>query len=152
MRRKWAQWKSAWGKTGWGHAPVTNNHFNYHTNSSITETSRMTISLEQPASPTSDPSENLLSTVKHNVNGQQKNSSTCKNGEVTMLNKMEDTDIWLVAVPNTHIHLHIDAERQTRWCRWAFKIKSGTDFTVCLDSCVHVYMYSISGIKSTYVL
>uniref|UniRef100_A0A7N6B2W2 Calcitonin receptor n=1 Tax=Anabas testudineus TaxID=64144 RepID=A0A7N6B2W2_ANATE len=93
LRRKWAQWKSAWGKTGWGHAPVTNNHFNYHTNSSITETSRMTISLEQPASPTSDPSENLLSTVKHNVNGQQNNSSTCKNGEVTMLNKMEDTDI-----------------------------------------------------------
>lgn len=49
VRRKWAQWKGAWGKTGWGVTPITHNsHSNYHTNSSITETSRATMSLDHP--------------------------------------------------------------------------------------------------------
>ncbi|CAN9515850.1 unnamed protein product [Ophioblennius macclurei] len=48
LQRKWAQWKSAWWKTGWGETPIASNHFNSHTNSSITETSRVAISLEPP--------------------------------------------------------------------------------------------------------
>ncbi|KAM9351116.1 calcitonin gene-related peptide type 1 receptor [Symphorus nematophorus] len=93
LKRKWAQWKSAWGKTGWGETPITNNHFNYHS-SSITETSRATISLEQPAAALSTHNENshFLSKVQHNANGQQ-NSKTCSNGEVDMVNKLETTDI-----------------------------------------------------------
>ncbi|XP_035512026.1 calcitonin gene-related peptide type 1 receptor [Morone saxatilis] len=83
LKRKWAQLKSAWGKT-----PITNNHFNYH-NSSITETSRATINLEQPAAA---PSVNSHF-VQQKANGQQKNSKTCSNGEVDMINKLETTDI-----------------------------------------------------------
>ncbi|GLD74608.1 calcitonin gene-related peptide type 1 receptor-like protein [Lates japonicus] len=95
VQRKWAQWKFAWGRPGSGETPITNNHFNYHTNSSITETSRATISLEQPASPPFDHQENshILSMVQQKANGQQKNNNTCSNGEVDMLNKMETTDI-----------------------------------------------------------
>ncbi|KAM8831136.1 calcitonin gene-related peptide type 1 receptor isoform 1-T1 [Synchiropus picturatus] len=46
LKRKWTQWQSAWGKTGWGGMPLTTSHCNYHTNS-ITESSRATVS--QPA-------------------------------------------------------------------------------------------------------
>lgn len=86
LRRKWVQWKSAWGKTGWGNTPITNNHFNYHS-SSITETSRATISLEAPVPAPSGHNENFLS------NGEQKNSKTCSNGEVDVFSKLETTDI-----------------------------------------------------------
>ncbi|XP_054464853.1 calcitonin gene-related peptide type 1 receptor [Anoplopoma fimbria] len=92
LRRKWAQWKSAWGKTGWGETPNSNNHFNYHNNSSITENSRATICSEEPAAVPSEQTESshFLSQVEQKANGQQ---TTCSNGEVDMLNKMETTDI-----------------------------------------------------------
>ncbi|KAM9855181.1 calcitonin gene-related peptide type 1 receptor [Aulostomus maculatus] len=82
LRRKWMQWKSAWG---------TNSHFNYHTNSSITETSRATISLDPHAVPFKK-KENILSRAAPNDNRQEKNSKTFSNGEVDML-KLETTDI-----------------------------------------------------------
>ncbi|XP_053174225.1 calcitonin gene-related peptide type 1 receptor isoform X1 [Scomber japonicus] len=94
LQRKWAQWKSAWGKTGWGETPITNNHFNYHTNSSITETSRATISLEQPCTPFEQEHNNhFMSSEQGEANGQKKNSKTCSNGEVDVLNNLETTYI-----------------------------------------------------------
>uniref|UniRef100_A0A8D2ZZX9 Calcitonin receptor n=2 Tax=Scophthalmus maximus TaxID=52904 RepID=A0A8D2ZZX9_SCOMX len=95
LRRKWAQRRFAWGKAGWGDAPTSNNHFNYHTNSSITETSRATINLEQPAAAPSEQTDNSfsLSEVQPKANGQRKNANTCGNGEVDMLNNLETTDI-----------------------------------------------------------
>lgn len=94
LQRKWAQWKSAWGKTGWGETPIANNHFNYHTNSSITETSRATISLEQPGAPfEQEDNSHFLSNAQQDANRQQKNSKTCTNGEVDILNKSETTYI-----------------------------------------------------------
>ncbi|XP_028265516.1 calcitonin gene-related peptide type 1 receptor [Parambassis ranga] len=109
LKRKWSQWKSTWGKTGWGETPITNNHFNYHTSSSITETSRATINLEQPAAattttatavaaaaaPSTVQKENshFLSMVQQKANGQEKKSHTRTNGEVDMLNMLETTDI-----------------------------------------------------------
>ncbi|KAG8002903.1 Calcitonin receptor [Nibea albiflora] len=92
LKRKWAQWKSAWGKTGWGDMPITNNHFNYHS-SSITETSRATISLEHPSDAPSEQNSHVLFKEQKNTNGQQKDSKTCSNGEVYMLNKMEASNI-----------------------------------------------------------
>ncbi|XP_055366107.1 calcitonin gene-related peptide type 1 receptor isoform X2 [Betta splendens] len=94
LKRKWAQWESAWGKTGLGQTPVSNNHFNYHNNSSITESSRATISLEHPASPAAPPghSENCFFPTKHcKENGEQNNGNVRSNGEVD--NNMEATDI-----------------------------------------------------------
>lgn len=94
LQRKWAQWKSAWGKAGWGETPIANNHFNYHTNSSITETSRATISLEQPGAPfEQEDNSHFLSNAQQDANRQQKNSKTCTNGEVDILNKSETTYI-----------------------------------------------------------
>ncbi|XP_044068840.1 calcitonin gene-related peptide type 1 receptor isoform X2 [Siniperca chuatsi] len=94
LQRKWAQWKSAWGKTGWGETPITKNHFNYHTNSSITETSRATINLEQPSAPSEqNKNSHFLFSMQQKANGQQTNSQTCHNGEVDMLNKLETTDV-----------------------------------------------------------
>lgn len=90
LKRKWAQWKSGWGGT-----PFTSNHFNYHS-SSITETSRATISLEPPAAAVSSghkENSHFLSKAETNANGQQKKSQTCINGEVDMLNKMETSII-----------------------------------------------------------
>ncbi|KAM6981907.1 calcitonin gene-related peptide type 1 receptor [Tautogolabrus adspersus] len=84
VRRKWAQLKCAWGKAGWGDTPITNNHYSYHHNSSITETSRVNINLEQPADSPSTQHEN-----SHAVSEEQQKS----NGEVDMLNKLETTDI-----------------------------------------------------------
>ncbi|XP_034731528.1 calcitonin gene-related peptide type 1 receptor isoform X1 [Etheostoma cragini] len=91
LRRKWVQWKSAWGKTGWGET-TTNYHFNSHNNSSITETSRATISLEQPAASASERKESshFLFQVPQKANGQQK---TCNNGKIDMLNQLETTNI-----------------------------------------------------------
>ncbi|XP_047457489.1 calcitonin gene-related peptide type 1 receptor [Mugil cephalus] len=94
VRRKWAQWKSAWGKTGWGETPITHNH--YHTNSSITETSRATISLEDPASGSPfqrKGSSHLMSMVPQKANGQDKSRKVSTNGEVDMLNMLETTNI-----------------------------------------------------------
>uniref|UniRef100_A0A3P8S852 Calcitonin receptor n=1 Tax=Amphiprion percula TaxID=161767 RepID=A0A3P8S852_AMPPE len=90
LQRKWTQWKSAWGET-----PITNNHFNYHTNSSITETSRATISLEQPPAVLLERRENsnCLPMEQQKANGQEKKGSTCTNGEVDMLNMQQATDI-----------------------------------------------------------
>ncbi|XP_040911721.1 calcitonin gene-related peptide type 1 receptor [Toxotes jaculatrix] len=93
LRRKWAQRKFVWGKTGWAEQPITNNHFSYHTNSSITETSRATISLEQPVAVPLEQSSHPLSGVQKKDNGQQKNNNTYSNGEVDLLNKLETTDI-----------------------------------------------------------
>ncbi|XP_068589054.1 calcitonin gene-related peptide type 1 receptor isoform X1 [Cebidichthys violaceus] len=90
LQRKWAQWKSACGKTGWGETPTTNNHFNYHNNSSITETSRVTSCSEGPDAVPSEPKESSHFLSQERANGQQKE---CSNGEVDMLNKMETTDI-----------------------------------------------------------
>ncbi|XP_020491646.1 calcitonin gene-related peptide type 1 receptor isoform X1 [Labrus bergylta] len=84
LRRKWAQWKSAWDKTGWGDTPITNNHYSYHHNSSITETSRVTMSLEQPAA---------LPSAQHVNSDAVSEEQQKSNGEVDMLNKLETTDI-----------------------------------------------------------
>ncbi|KAM7410874.1 hypothetical protein PAMA_021033 [Pampus argenteus] len=94
LRRKWAQWKSAWGKTGWGETPISNHHFNYHNNSSITETSRATINLEQHGALFEQEANNhVLSNLHQDANGQQKKSKACSNGVADMLSKMETTDI-----------------------------------------------------------
>lgn len=90
LRRKWAQWKTAWGKTGWGVTPITNNsHFNYHTNSSITETSRATISLEHPAAP-SEPHDlcHPLPRLQHKDTDHEHmiNPATFSNGEADIIN------------------------------------------------------------------
>ncbi|KAF3860055.1 hypothetical protein F7725_000310 [Dissostichus mawsoni] len=87
LRRKWDQWKSAWGKTGWGDTPMIHSH---HNNSSFTETSRATINLEDAANSKRDENSHFLSLEQEKANGQQKTSS---NGEVDMLNKLETTDI-----------------------------------------------------------
>lgn len=95
VRRKWTQWKSAWGKTGWGVTPITNNsHFNYHTNSSITETSRATVSLEHPPGDHHDHC-NALSLVHRKSTAEQehKGKSDCSNGDVDILNRLQSTDI-----------------------------------------------------------
>lgn len=91
LQRKWVQWKSAWGKTGFGETPATNNHFNYHTNSSIAETSRATVNLEHAApAQLSEPQENshALSVM------QQENSGEAGNrGQNDALDKVETTGI-----------------------------------------------------------
>lgn len=89
--------------------PITNNHFNYHS-SSITETSRATISLEHPDAP-SEQNSHVLFKERKNTNGQQKDSKTCSNGEVDMLNKMETTNDGGDGCGAKH-HLYVDAERQ----------------------------------------
>uniref|UniRef100_A0A1A8J1F2 Calcitonin receptor n=2 Tax=Nothobranchius kuhntae TaxID=321403 RepID=A0A1A8J1F2_NOTKU len=89
LRRKWLQWKSAWGKTGWGQTPTTNNHCSSHTNSSIVETSRAIGhgGLEHLA-PTS--SFQLTRTAKqHKTNGQERTSKACTNGQVDIPNTLE---------------------------------------------------------------
>ncbi|XP_029362676.1 calcitonin gene-related peptide type 1 receptor isoform X2 [Echeneis naucrates] len=90
LQRKWAQRKFTWSKTSWGETSI--NLFHYHTNSSITETSRATINLEHPVATPSEDNNHFLSSVQKKVNGQQKNNS-CSNGETAMLNNMETTDI-----------------------------------------------------------
>lgn len=87
--------------------PITNNHFNYHS-SSITETSRATISLEHPDA---EQNSHVLFKERKNTNGQQKDSKTCSNGEVDMLNKMETTNDGGDGCGAKH-HLYVDAERQ----------------------------------------
>ncbi|KAM6924928.1 calcitonin gene-related peptide type 1 receptor-like [Xenentodon cancila] len=96
MQRKWVQWKAAWGKTGWVETPMTNSHFNYHTNSSIVETSRAVISLEQPAATTSleqTKNSNLVSVAQQKANGQEKTSKACTNGQMGILNMLETAGI-----------------------------------------------------------
>ncbi|XP_072305651.1 calcitonin gene-related peptide type 1 receptor [Eucyclogobius newberryi] len=90
VRRKWAQWKSAWGKTGWGVTRITNNsHFNYHTNSSITETSRATLSLEHPPDDPHDPCP-PLSLVHRKASSEHKSKPALSNGDGDILNKTTD--------------------------------------------------------------
>ncbi|KAM4737064.1 calcitonin gene-related peptide type 1 receptor-like isoform 2-T2 [Anableps anableps] len=75
LRRKWAQWKIAWGKTGWGETPFVSHHFNCHTNSTIEETSRASGSVEVPAkAPSHQQTENcyLMSVGEQRANGLQK--------------------------------------------------------------------------------
>lgn len=89
LKRKWSQWKSAWGKTGWDETPITS----YHHNSSITETSRVTICSEDSAAAVpSEPNEgsHFLPQEQQRTNGQQKTDS---NGEADAPNKMEITGI-----------------------------------------------------------
>ncbi|XP_068601343.1 calcitonin gene-related peptide type 1 receptor [Brachionichthys hirsutus] len=89
VKRKWAQWKSAWDKTGWGDTTITSSHFNYHS-SSATETSRAAISLEPPAAAASGQRGDGL---QQNANGSKKNGDTCSNWEVDTLNTMRPVDI-----------------------------------------------------------
>ncbi|XP_068453650.1 calcitonin gene-related peptide type 1 receptor-like [Clinocottus analis] len=86
LKRKWAQ--SAWVKTSWGETPITS----YHHNSSITETSRVTVCSEEPVSGhfVSNEGRHFLPEVQQRANGQQK---TCSNGEADPLNKMEITNV-----------------------------------------------------------
>ncbi|XP_062247343.1 calcitonin gene-related peptide type 1 receptor [Platichthys flesus] len=95
LKRKWYQRTFAWGRTSWAERPITNNHFNSQTNSSIIETSRATIGLEQPSASTSYQNECSLALTKlhQRANGQNKNSNTSSNGEVEMLNNPVTTDI-----------------------------------------------------------
>uniref|UniRef100_A0A3P9K3N6 Calcitonin receptor n=1 Tax=Oryzias latipes TaxID=8090 RepID=A0A3P9K3N6_ORYLA len=91
LQRKWVQWKSAWGKTGFGETPATNNHFNYHTNSSIAETSRATVNLEHAApAQLSEPQENshALSVMQQENSGE---AGSC--GQNDALDKVETTGI-----------------------------------------------------------
>ncbi|XP_063320229.1 calcitonin gene-related peptide type 1 receptor [Pelmatolapia mariae] len=88
VRRKWFQCKSAWGKTGWGETPLTNNHFNYHTNSSITETSRVTMNVEPPANAPSEKKDSI-SVVPQDASREKSNA--CTNGEIS--NMLETTQI-----------------------------------------------------------
>uniref|UniRef100_I3JRS7 Calcitonin gene-related peptide type 1 receptor n=1 Tax=Oreochromis niloticus TaxID=8128 RepID=I3JRS7_ORENI len=88
VRRKWFQCKSAWGKTGWGETPLTNSPFNYHTNSSITETSRITMNSETPANAPSEKKDSI-SVVPENAS--RKKSNACTNGEIG--NILETTQI-----------------------------------------------------------
>nr|XP_057940606.1 calcitonin gene-related peptide type 1 receptor [Doryrhamphus excisus] len=85
LKRKWAQWKLAWDKTGWGETPTTtHSHFSYHNNSSITETSRATVSLEQPdAHWKSGESAPFLS----------ESSAACDTREADTMNKLRTTNI-----------------------------------------------------------
>ncbi|XP_024915152.1 calcitonin gene-related peptide type 1 receptor [Cynoglossus semilaevis] len=93
LQRKWTQRKVSRGKTSWGETPMTNNHFNSHNNSSITETSRATINLEPQVAAAIDRKENSFPLSLHQeTNGQKKNSSSCSNGGVEKLNKVESTD------------------------------------------------------------
>ncbi len=73
---------------------MANNHFNYQ-NSSITETSRVTINSEQPVTAPAEQNESshFVPEVKQIANGQQKNSKTCGNGEVDDMLNHESTDI-----------------------------------------------------------
>ncbi|XP_034029186.1 calcitonin gene-related peptide type 1 receptor [Thalassophryne amazonica] len=77
LQRKWAQWKVAWGKTGWGNRAIS-SHFNYHTNSSITESSRATVHLEVPSAPDHQANDHLP-VVQQKVNGQQTKRKSCSN-------------------------------------------------------------------------
>lgn len=95
LKRKWAQRRFAWGKISWGEPPIASNLFNYHTNSSITETSRATISLEQPHARPSEQNNHFTSKAHQKANGGEKRSNSCSNGEVAMLTKRETSDIWL---------------------------------------------------------
>ncbi|KAJ3585993.1 hypothetical protein NHX12_012395 [Muraenolepis orangiensis] len=79
LRRKWAQWMMAWGKTGWGETPI-NTHFHsssqYHTSSTVEghmgESSQATLNLEPHTPlvfpPTEDPPPRELA----QTNGQQR--------------------------------------------------------------------------------
>lgn len=96
VKRKWAQWRFNCGKFGWGEQPMINNHFSYHS-SSLTETSRATISLELPSATGCLPLPHkdggiVLAQVTPNGNGQQKRGKSCNNGEVDA-GKMETTVI-----------------------------------------------------------
>ncbi|KAK2851059.1 hypothetical protein Q5P01_007335 [Channa striata] len=95
VRRKWAEWKPAWSKTSWGQTRVTSGHFSYHTNSSITETSRATISLELPAALPFEQNENphFLTKLQPKANGEHNTSNICSNGDANMLSMLETTDI-----------------------------------------------------------
>ncbi|XP_037832965.1 calcitonin gene-related peptide type 1 receptor isoform X2 [Kryptolebias marmoratus] len=96
LQRKWVQWKSAWGKTGWGDTPIANNHFSSQTNSSIVENSRGTANLEHPAMASAlqqKETSPLTSVMQHKTNGQQNTGKACNNGQVDIPNMMETTDI-----------------------------------------------------------
>ncbi|XP_037540310.1 calcitonin gene-related peptide type 1 receptor-like [Nematolebias whitei] len=95
LKRKWVQWKSAWGKTGWGDTPITNNHFSCHTNSSIMESSRATVSLEHPSAASTlqqKETSHLTSPMQHKT-GQENTSKACPNGQGDIPNMMETTYI-----------------------------------------------------------
>ncbi|XP_013990936.1 calcitonin gene-related peptide type 1 receptor [Salmo salar] len=83
LRRKWAQTKLVWK---W-----TDSYSHYHTNSSVTETSRATVSLELTA-----PEGNTIikpgGSVHYRANGQS-NGKRCTNGEMDTPRILETTDI-----------------------------------------------------------
>ncbi|XP_043954713.1 calcitonin gene-related peptide type 1 receptor isoform X1 [Gambusia affinis] len=73
LRRKWVQWKIAWGKTGLGETPFVSHYFNCHTTSSIVETSNATGSAEVPAEvPAMAPSQRQTENCHLMPVGQQK--------------------------------------------------------------------------------
>lgn len=77
LRRKWDQWRSGCGKFSWGEPPIINSHFNYQ-NSSITETSRATISLELPtAAVPSTPKENSTSLYPEQTTSIKQGEKIC---------------------------------------------------------------------------
>uniref|UniRef100_A0A674ELU4 Calcitonin receptor like receptor n=1 Tax=Salmo trutta TaxID=8032 RepID=A0A674ELU4_SALTR len=82
-QRKWAQTKLVWK---W-----TDSYSHYHTNSSVTETSRATVSLELTA-----PEGNTIikpgGSVHYRANGQS-NGKRCTNGEMDTPRILETTDI-----------------------------------------------------------
>ncbi|XP_023860814.1 calcitonin gene-related peptide type 1 receptor-like [Salvelinus namaycush] len=83
LRRKWLQTKLVWK---W-----TDSYSHYHTNSSVTETSRATVSLELTA-----PEGNTIikpgGSVHYRANGQS-NGKRCTNGEMDTPRILETTDI-----------------------------------------------------------
>ncbi|XP_077585439.1 calcitonin gene-related peptide type 1 receptor [Stigmatopora nigra] len=88
LKRKWSQWKSAWGKTGWGETTTAHTHFSFHSNSSITETSRATVNAEQP--------ENhwKIGEKAHCLSAwQPERSVTYRNGQSDALEKLRSTSM-----------------------------------------------------------
>ncbi|XP_051515210.1 calcitonin gene-related peptide type 1 receptor [Myxocyprinus asiaticus] len=81
LRRKFVQYRSQWRRR---HLVTTDSHCNYHRNSSITETSRITVSLDQVPCTASD--------KKHALNGQS-NGKLYSNGEPQKSKVLESSDI-----------------------------------------------------------
>lgn len=81
LRRKFAQYRGQWKCQ---RLVTTDSHCNYHTNSSITETSRVTIGLEHGPANTSG--------IMHALNGQS-NGSVCSSHGPKSCDILESTEI-----------------------------------------------------------
>ncbi|KAM6977744.1 calcitonin gene-related peptide type 1 receptor [Aplochiton taeniatus] len=89
LRRKWTQFKSMWR-----HTPINSmdSHCNYRTNSSVTETSRATINLEQKGA-TQNNSFKKTDVMQLQANGQYSNGKQRTNGEADTTKILETTAI-----------------------------------------------------------